>query len=226
MTIAILVPTKGRPDQLRRMVKSVARTAANPVYILIAPTYASDISLPDISEKTRISAYDLPDLLPTVQKWNYLADIAMMIEDVKLFMLGADDMYFDTPGWDTALLDHYNSLENKIHAYALQDSRDRDGTPHVCVSREYINAMGYFIPPIYLHWNVDTWTVAIAKANNCFKHFKNFSLVHSKPSDFGKPDETHSRIRDWGWRYRDAYVEKTCGHFLEVEKQRLARFFQ
>lgn len=170
-------------------------------------------------KKTLIGA----DGQPTVFRWNSLAKRAVEDAENKLFMLAADDIIFSTPCWDEALLKHYNSLENKIHVYALQDSRDPEGTPHPVVTREWIEAMGYAFPPIFMHWFVDTWTVAIAKANNCFTHLKDYLLVHDKPSDRGHPDETHTRIRSLGWNERDKYVNDTCQHFLECEKQRLGR---
>lgn len=157
---------------------------------------------------------------PTVMTWNYLSHPSRT--KASLLMLASDDMIFATPGWDKALLDHYNALENKIHVYHLQDSRDVEGTPHPIVTREYIHAMGYFMPPIFLHWFVDTWTREIGKANGVFSHLKEFELIHDKPSDKGQADETHNRIRRNGWHARDLYVNETCQHFLELEKQRLA----
>ena len=74
----------------------------------------------------------------------------------QLFMVAADDMIFNTVGWDKDLIQHYENLENKIHVYHLQDSRDIDGTPHPIMSREYIEATGYFVPPIFLHWEIDS----------------------------------------------------------------------
>lgn len=197
MSVAILCPTLNRADQLSRMIRSVNDAAT--IYI------------------------DERDMMPTAQKWNDLAVKAMQNPEHKLFMLGSDDIIFDTRGWDKALLDHYNALENKIHVYALRDSRDPEGTPHPIVTREYISAMGYFVPPIFLHWFVDIWTVEIAKANGVFTHMKDYLLVHDKPSDRGRPDETHSRIRQWGWHERDRFVAETCGHFLQNEKRRLQR---
>lgn len=215
MSIAILCPTRNRPEKLARMIKSAG---GNRVYVGFSDI-ERDIQNQDL---TKVIVGQFPDNLPTSQKWNDMALAAKNYTDARLFMLGADDMYFETPGWDKALLDHYNSLENKIHAYALQDSRDPDGTPHPIVSREWIDALGYFVPPIFLHWFVDSWTVNIAKANGVFTHFKQFRLVHDKPSDRGEADETHSRIREWGWHERDKFVNDTCQHFLECEKSRLA----
>lgn len=213
MTIAILCPTRGRPEQFRHMAASAGNNVIYAAY--------SDWDREFINGAGWVNWHGMPDNLPTAQKWNNLATLAMQ-SDAKLFMLGSDDMYFDTPGWDKALLDHYAALENKIHVYALQDSRDENGTPHIIATREYIEAMGYFVPPIFLHWHVDGWTVEIAKTNGCFTHMKDYMLVHDKPSDKGQGDDTHNRIRAWGWRARDAYVAQTMAHVLEGEKRRLS----
>lgn len=213
--ISLLCPTRGRPDQFKRMCESAQTTATTSISV-----YAVSNGDDDYVGRAPVDC-------PTSYLWNKLALSALRdTRNLKLFMLAADDTIFSTPGWDKALIDHYNSLENKIHVYALQDSRDPDGTPHPIVTREYIDAMGYFVPPIFLHWFVDSWTVDIARHNNCFTHMRDFLLVHDKPSDRGEGDETHNRIRRMGWHDRDQYVNKTCKHFLELEKQRLGAFFK
>lgn len=226
--IALLCPTRGRPEQCRRMIESAQNTALeNPhIFISIQEDAENSAYAYNYSQKYKDVHYACTPSWPTVQSWNYLAQWAMKFPEINLFMLAADDMIFETSWWDKALIDHYNSLENKIHVYALQDSRDPDGTPHIIVSREYINALGYFVPPIFLHWFCDTWTVAIAKSNGCFTHFRDFKLTHDKPSDQGKPDETHSRIRRMGFHERDKYVAETCAHFLEAEKLRLDNYLR
>lgn len=212
--IAILCPTRGRPEQFKRMCQSAIDTAESPSGVMIyACSNGRDGYVPWAPEES-----------PTVYMWNNLAAKAKSDFDRghKLFMLGADDVIFSTPGWDKAIIDHYNKLEEKIHVYHLQDSRDINGTPHPIVTREYIDAMGYFLPPIFLHWFVDSWTVEIAKHNNRFTHLREFELIHDKPSDKGNPDETHSRIRRMGWHDRDKSVNDSCQHLLQFEKSRLA----
>lgn len=220
MTLALLCPTKGRPQQFKRMVESAQRTADNLLNLYVA------LSNEDVSKYERPAhSWNLtitPDGLPTCHKWNILAEEAMKNPDNKLFMLAADDVILSTPLYDKALMDAYDNLDNKIHVFALLDSRDPEGTPHPIVTREWIETMGWAFPPIFLHWQLDSWTVAIAKHNNCFTHLKDYLLIHDKPSDKGVQDGTHSRIRSWGWRERDAYVSQSCGYILEYEKQRLA----
>lgn len=194
------------------MCKSVTATATNPENIVIfAASNGGD----------KYVENQFPIDCPTVYMWNELAKEAMKNPDIKLFMLCADDVVFSTPGWDRALLDHYAALVNKIHVYSLQDSRDKDGTPHPIITREYIDALGYFMVPIFVHWFVDIWTICIAKYNNCFTHLRDFELQHIKPSDTGMADETHNRIRRNGWHARDAEVNKDCQYYLIAEMQKL-----
>lgn len=221
--IALLCPTRDREKQYRRMVDSAVATSGS----VKARGASADLSLIRIFSASNggdnYAARRFPKDIPTVHMWNRLAKEAYDVTDVKLFMLASDDIIFSTPRWDEALLDHYEKLENKIHVYHLQDSRDPDGTPHPIVTREYIGAMGYFLPPLFMHWYVDSWTVSIAKANNCFTHLKDYELIHDKPSDRGEADQTHNHIRSMGWHERDKCVNDTCQHLLEFEKQRLAK---
>jgi hypothetical protein len=225
MTIALLCPTRARPEQCKRMIQSAYNTSNQYIQIYLAVSedefdiYKSIIELPD-SNRVGVVMVSMPDGMPTAHKWNRLAELAIN-QKPNLLMLCADDTVFTTPCWDKALLDHYNALENKIHVYALRDSRDTNGTPHPIVTREYIEAMGYFLPPIFMHWFVDSWTVAIAKANSCFTHLTDYLLVHDKPSDKDLGDETHNRIRQMGWHERDKWVAERCKDWLSWQKYSL-----
>lgn len=224
MSIALLCPTRGRPKELKRMIDSARATSeqgAVEFYIYMA----NDVP----PEEYELNGSDIklcrgPDW-PTVQSWNSLAEYAMEDSKNNIFILAADDMVFTTPYWDRAILDHYGALANKIHIYSLQDSRDQLGTPHPIVTRQYIEAMGYFLPPIFLHWFIDSWTVQIGKYNDCFTHLKDYMLQHIKPWDDGNGDETHMRIRRMGWLNRDRYVNDKCQNYLDMEKTRLSLHF-
>lgn len=226
--IALLVPTRGRPEKFKRMCESAFKTASNKDNVSVLAALTEDDETKELYKHEysgSVFSFIHPEST-TVYKWNWLAGFAQAQcfdgeFTNKLFMLAADDIIFETPGWDKALIDHYNALENKIHVYALRDSRDPDGTPHPIVTREYLEAMGYFVPPIFLHWFVDTWTVAIANSNNAFTHLKDFLLTHDKPSDRGQPDETHTGIRARGWHSRDHQLAKSHCRFLEYEKMHL-----
>lgn len=224
--ISLICPTRSRPDKLKRMWQSALKTAVYPEKLFLhmgidqdeVPLYSA------VGLKEQYKAYIMQD-------WGVVHSINMMsIEalksDARLFMIACDDTIFATPGWDEALINHYNALENKIHVYSMRDSRDPDGTPHPVLTREYITAMGYLYPPLFLHWYVDSWTAEIAKSCGVFTHLKDFELIHDKPSDYGQLDSTYKRVRNRGWNTRDGYVNEKCRHFLEEEKDRLWKTIQ
>ncbi len=221
MSVAILCPTRGRPKMFERMVQSVFATADRKnvrVYF-----YTSEMDSEEPNYKcpdgcTHFSGLDLPCVAAT----NYMA-AHQVVQEHSLMMVAADDTIFTTPGWDAALIREYEKLQNKIHVYSLLDSRSEDGTPHPIVTREFYQAMGYFAPPIFLHWYSDTWIVNMAKANHCFTHLKDYLLVHDKVTDRGQTDETYSRIRNMGWRLRDASVNERCQRMFGCESEHLRK---
>lgn len=231
--IEFITPSRGRPEKLKRMWDSALKTAFEPHKLFLrlgvneeeVSMYASHVPM------VQAAIYPVRDWT-TVYTVNLLAEAAMRESDSDLFFVVADDCIFSTPGWDKALTQHYDGLLadpalyqeqslNRIQVYSLRDSRDANGTPHPIVTRDYIEAMGYLYPPIFLHWYADTWTSDIAKACGVFTHLMEYELVHDKPSDRGQPDETHNRIRRRGWHERDKFVNDSCRHILNVEAARL-----
>ena len=220
--IELICPSRGRPEKLKRMWRSALETAGGELHLTVGV-------LQDEYQLYHVTLGDDPDVTVRIVKewstaysWNKLALEALSLANSgNLYMLASDDMIFATPLWDKAIKEHYEKLNNKVHVYALQDSRDALGTPHPIVTKEYIETMGYFLPPLFLHWFVDSWTVAIAKGNDCFTHMTDYLLIHEKPSDQGHPDKTHTGIREQGWLERDEFVNKTCQHLLQHEKERL-----
>ena len=221
--ISLLCPTRGRPAMFRNMLESAWATAETKLEIL-AGIGGEDT---ETAYKENYYGYDITGVHQTLLTGNFPAtfvanDLASRAHGDLIFLVG-DDTVFTTPHWDKPLLEHYARLNNKIHVYSLRDSRGEDGTPHPIATKEYVKALGYLHTPIFNHFYPDTWMVEIAKANNCFTHMKDFLLLHNKPSDKGIFDETHTRIRSFGWLNRDMKVNETCQHFLELEKQRLGK---
>lgn len=221
--IVLLCPSKGRPEKIKRMWESAKATASNIQLIATVSKEEYNDYYIALKDEYNVLILQEADLMPTVHKWNKSADLAMTQKEAKLFMVTGDDMIFDTQGWDKAILDHYEALNDKIQVYALQDSRDKDGTPHPIMTREYIQAMGYFVQPIFLHWFIDIWTAEIARANGCFTHLREYLLMHDKDNDKGKPDLTHTGIRSYGWAERDKYCNDKMQHVLRSEMLRLGK---
>lgn len=227
--IHIITPSRGRPEKLKRMWQSALQTAAEPdklflhygIHVEEEQAYGTCLMLdPNSGFRGATQMYFVKDW-GTVHSVNFLAAQAMTYDDCRLMYLVGDDTIFSTPCWDTALRNEYATLKNKVHIFSLLDSRDENGTPHPVVTREFWNAMGYLACPIFMHWYADSWLVEVAKSNGCFTHLKEYLLIHDKDSDRGKPDWTHQRIRNNGWKDRDYYLNEKCQHLLDAERCKL-----
>ncbi len=219
--ITILCPTYDRPEICKRMVASAIATADNVPEIMLG------IGGEGIQELVmdRYMEAGMP-----VNVWfthagpHASAHVLNMLADKAngdLLMIVGDDTVFATPGWDTALINAYKALDDKRHVFSLRDSRDENGTPHPIVTRALMEALGYFAPPIFQHFYVDTWLVEIAKATNHFTHLMDYLLIHDKPSDRGQADHTHNRIRAMGYGERDATTYKLCQRYLQADIDRV-----
>lgn len=225
-TIAILCPTMGRPEICRAMIESVRKTAFELKDIVIylgltegdeAKQQYMDMVLDYKGLNVKMGLYQFADwTLPMCH--NKLSEIA---EEHELHYGMGDDCLFVTPGWDAALKEKYEALENKIHVFSLLDNRDPLGMPAPVMTKAYIDAMGWRIPPYFMHWYCDTWTTKIAKACNILTHLTDYMLIHDKKSEKGIQDETYHRVRNRGAIDRDAYVDQHCQHWVNVEIERL-----
>lgn len=227
-SIAILCPTMGRPDICKLMIESVRKTAFNlkDIIIYLGLTEGdetrdkyTDMVIKYKELNVQIGLYEFPDwTMPMCH--NELSKIAAKHE---LHYGMGDDCMFVTPGWDQALVEVYEKLENKIHVFSLLDNRDSKGMPAPVITKAYIDVMGWRIPPYFMHWYCDTWTTEIAKACGILTHLKDYILVHDKRVEKGIMDDTYWRVRKRGAVDRDAYVDQNCHHWLEVEKERLRK---
>lgn len=221
--IAILCPTKGRPDKLKRMWDSAIATAKYPDKLSLW----MGVNEEEVETYSSIS-FDKPTtaVMMACKDWSITYTLNILAEYAKkranFFMLMGDDAVFTTPHWDEAVYNNYDTLQKKAHVFALRDSRSADGTPHPIVTREWLDIVGYVACPIFLHWFVDTWLVGMAKLTNRFTHLKEFLLEHRKPSDVGEFDATHLTPRERGWHDRDKFVnDKLKPSFFVDEVKRI-----
>ena len=183
--ISIVCPSRGRPIQARRMYGSALNTARGEVEVKF---YLNN-------DDPKITAYDVPSVtgpdMPTAWSWNKLA----LESRGELIVLGGDDTIFKTVGWDDRLREEM--WPDGIGVLAFNDLRSKGAAPHTCVSRKWIDTLGYFCPFWFHHWYVDTWNVDIAKRINRFKWLEDVVLEHMTfKNNKASMDDTYRRIRD------------------------------
>lgn len=237
MKIALLCPSRGRPDLAKRMVDSVLATAVHPQRVEIlfylngddpeAKRYIDWLTQPEYKGSVR---FTVGTDAPTAYSWNLLAQET----DADLLMLCGDDCVFQTRGWDNAFEATAGTFKNGIGVLSFMDGRSAPGTghPHPVVSRKFMETLGYFTPPLFFHWYVDTWLVTLAQQAGVFHYLEEVLVDHVKPAETTGADDTHRRIRMGVWQARDKLAWE-LGHrwmqldanllFAQLEKPKVLR---
>lgn len=162
--ISVLCPTRGRPQQFNQMLESIRKTTRT-----LVETFARfDGDDKTVEEATRGRSWN-PSLCWTIgmrislsEIWNECANRALG----DLLMLCADDVVFQTPGWDVMVEQAFEECPDKILCVYGDD-----GGPHgkefaslPIVSRAWVETVGYFTPPGFAGDFCDTWIQDIALA--------------------------------------------------------------
>lgn len=161
--ISILVPSRGRPRQFARMLDSARATATYPRSVEVVCwrddddeteiQYPIDPEIPVrylLGKRTLLSAC-----------WNHCAEAAKG----EILMHCGDDVTFDTPGWDVMVRQAFADSEDKI-LFVYGDDLGPNGKvfgTHGFVHRRWVEAVGYFVPPLFSSdWN-DVWLNEVAE---------------------------------------------------------------
>lgn len=95
-----------------------------------------------------------------------------------IYMHCGDDLRFRTSNWDKIVIDEFNKFEDKIlFAYGRDGAFDRTefgkgskfGT-HGFIHKNWVNTVGYFVPPYFSSDFNDTWLNEVAHLLN--RHFE------------------------------------------------------
>lgn len=158
--ISILTPTRNRPNELRRMVRSVFDTAedANGVEICFYVDQDDELSIPEINrliDEGYFVGWRVGPRMVLTRCWNEL------LQDARgeLVMQGNDDVVFRTQGWDRMVQGAFDASLDKIifvHGSDQGMHYERFGA-HGVVHKRWVDACGFFIPPYFSSDFGDKW---------------------------------------------------------------------
>lgn len=196
MKIAILCPSRGRPERFSDMLKSAMATAHDPNNVSVMLLVDRD--------DPRLADYvnaQTPRVTLIVQEPRVSCPAALNILalqcDADLLIAGSDDVAFRTPGWDRTLAHRFlTAFPDRLGFAFFNDGRDRDKAEHFAVSREWVKAVGYFMRPEYEHFCADEHVERIARAAHRRLWLGGITLEHMH-FKYGKAakDQTYAEKR-------------------------------
>lgn len=224
--ISILVPTRGRPESVRRLVKSLQDTARQMPEVVLYIDHDDPTSAEYLKHLKQLDGN--PELIKIIEDrrrtlsecWNECAKVA----SGNILMHAGDDLVFKTDGWDAMVAQAFAEAEDKLLFVHGDDGHwgDTFGT-HGFLHRRWIEAVGYFVPPYFSSDYSDTWLNDVANALGR-RVYLPFVTEHMHPL-FGKAewDTTHrERIeRHKNDKVDDLYRELAPKREKDIEKLRI-----
>lgn len=207
--ISILCPSRSRPDKAKRMLDSALKHPGCKLDIKFFLNH-DDPLLNDYRSFISPDQYIIGPNQSPVYSWNLMAETARY--DI-LFLVG-DDAQFATDDWGEKVISAFDNYPDKIACVYPRPVYRQFPNPHFCLHKNWINTVGYFLPPtFYLHY-IDTWVAYVAKKLNRFHCIEDFSmpieLIYDAVHNSYEKSWLHTRDK-WIWekskRHRDSDVE-------------------
>lgn len=160
--ISLLVPTRGRPDNIVRLLQSLHETSH------VMPDVILRIDDDDEESKSAleqiISAGENVSFIggkrtTMTAYWNEIAGLT----PADVLMFAADDICFRTKGWDSLVRKTFDEHPDKMIFVHGEDGYwgNRFGT-HGFLHRKWVDALGYVLPPYFSSDFGDTWINDVA----------------------------------------------------------------
>lgn len=205
--ISILCPSRGQPNLAAKMVNTAVALAGVEIEVIL---YLND------DDPTLQQYFELidpkyitvgPDRSP-IYSWNIMAEQAKY---EYLFLIGHDG-WFETQDWATKIVKHFDNYPDKIafvfpsvDGLAWEGGHlTKDHCPHFCIHKNWVRTLGYFLPPQFHHWYVDTWYREIAKSIGRYIPITDVKaplIVDMKDGLWDRKDNFCNREKDhWLWK--------------------------
>lgn len=169
MNISITCPTRGRPENMERLVASVFSLAKHPENINII-FYIDDDDAVSIDKAIELLEKYGSTIIPLKGKRRNMSEMAnccISQSSSEIFMFCGDDIIFKTVAWDEFVINEFKKSSDKILFVHGDDGvhGDKFGT-HGFIHKAWVENVGYLLPPYFTSDWADTWINDIANKLN------------------------------------------------------------
>lgn len=192
--ISILTPTRGRPDNITRLVTSAYDTAFRPnliefIFYVDVDDQTSGYAIENLAATGVNTMMIVGERIVLSEMWNVCARAARS----DIMMHCGDDIIFRSDRWDEHVLGEFERYPDGIVLVHGRDGyQDRGLATHGFRHRNWMNVVGNFVPPYFSSDYNDTWVTEVADALGRRSYLESVYTEHMHPSA-GKAviDQTH-----------------------------------
>lgn len=214
--ISVLVPTRNRPRSVTRLLTSALATADTEVEFVFYVDEDDDSSV-DVINRYDGKIITGPRIVLS-EMWNRCAEHARF----DVMMHCGDDIVFRSNHWDTIVLDEFDRVPDKILLVHGRDGfQDEKLGTHSFIHRNWVDVVGYFVPPYFSSDYNDTWLNEVADALGRRRYVPEIYTEHMHPAaGKGELDTTHQErlARHTRDNVAQLYAEKQAERYADVKK--------
>jgi hypothetical protein len=184
--LIVIVPSRGRPGNVARFVRAVAKTSTAQTDIVFGfDNDDPDLQKSVIAAQAAAQSAGVPVTVITGPRkglgaWtNELA--ATFVADYRALASFGDDHVPQTCGWDKLLLDAINDMGGCGIAYPNDGIRD-DVCEAVVLSSAIVGALGWMCEPTLKHWWVDNVWADLGREAGCLRYLPDVIVRHNHPA--------------------------------------------
>ena len=210
--ISLLMPTRGRPHNMRDVTFSARDTAVGEVELCFAIDDDDEPSI-EMAQTLHVKAVVGPRHTLSAC-YNDAAEVATG----DLLMGCCDSVLFLTPGWDEMVQAEFDRVPDKILlVYGDDEIHHGGGATLPFLHRRWMEVVGRFYAPYFSAEYVDTWCHEIAKSLGRAVYLPNLITQHRHPLAGTAPmDKTHEE------RMARIVDDDVAGTWLRTAPERLA----
>lgn len=219
--ISLLLPSRGRPFNVQRLAESALTHAADPDDIeLIVYIDNDDYSYIGRVFPPQVTIYKTQRTLLS-NYWNMAYDKARG----PIYMHCGDDIVFQTEGWDDKVKAAFERYPDKIALIFGDDgdpNKDKNFGTHSFIHKNWVDAVGYFVPPYFSSDFNDTWLNEVADMIGRKEQIDILTEHMHFAFQKGELDLTHAErlVRHWKDNTPALYEEKAAERIADAEKLR------
>ena len=163
--ISILCPTRGRPQNMTRLVNSAGDLSSRRiqfVFYMDSDDYDATIRQAEpFNFKNLCYEFIVGPRILLSEMWNRCAEKAT----ADIMMHCGDDIVFRTPEWDWQVIKKFREIPDHIGLVHGRDGiHDGNLATHGFIHRSWVDAVGYFVPPYFASDYNDLWLTEVADA--------------------------------------------------------------
>jgi hypothetical protein len=203
--LLVIVPSRGRPQNIARMLDAVHSTAKMRTHVHVAV----DDDDPELDRyryvmKQAAAENDLLTVGPRMGLAAWTNEIAVAQAERYPFLASfGDDHVPYTPGWDRALIRAIAEMGGTGFSYPWDGTRE-DIPEAVVLSSDIVQALGWMCLPGLEHWYIDNVWADLGRGAGCLRHLRAVKVEHVWKGDQTSRESserlTADRAAYYAWR--------------------------